>query len=111
MPVTQDMIHRAVDPLNDAIVVDRDDRVRRRIDDRVVSGVLTLPQYPLSRNGYGNVGNLQKTIICMLCRYRTNNDIVEDRLPAFTLQGQQRIQRMGQDAGAADLKCILDDTR
>ena len=101
------MIHCAVDPMNNAVVVDRDDRVRRRIDDRVVSGVLTLPQYPLSRNGYRNVGNLQKTIICMLCGYRTNNDIVENRLPAFALQGQQRIQRMGQDARAADLKCIL----
>ncbi len=66
VPVTQDLIHCAVDPLNNAVVVDRDDRVRRRIDDRVVPSVLTLPQYPLSRNGYGDVGNLQKTIICTL---------------------------------------------
>ena len=66
MTITQNQIHCAIDQLNDAIAVDRDDCIRRGIDNCVVTRVLPLAQDTLTCHRHRHVANLQQAIMRML---------------------------------------------
>jgi len=79
-----------------SIVMMRPGRIHNRVITRVLRSRSTR-----SRVTHRDVGDLQKAVTRLHGRYRTHNDIVQQRLTAFALQRQQCVQGVGQDARAA----------
>ena len=107
--VAEDVLRRAVDPLDRAIEIGRDNGVRSRIDDRVITRILALAQDALAHDRQGDVIDLKQTVAGALGRYGANHHIVQERLPILSIQRQQVVERMRQDARASELEGIAND--
>ena len=109
--ISERLLSRAVDPMDRPIRSRGDDGVPRGIDDRMVAGILPVAQNALSRDRNRHITDLQQAADRLARRNRPNDNIVEQVASIVAVQRKQLVQRMRQDAGAADLQCIVDCRR
>ena len=109
--IAERLLSRAVDPVDRPVRTRGDDGVPCGIDDRMVAGILPVAQNALPRDRNRHVADLQQAADRLARRNRPNDDVVEQFASIVAAQRKQPVQCVRQDAGAADLQCIVDGRR
>ena len=86
--VAEHMLGGAVDPLNCAVHIRRDDGVGRGIHDGMIACVLPLAQDPLAGGRNGHVIDLQQAIQGTAGGYRPDDDVVHSSSPPSPRSGR-----------------------